>query len=86
MRTTGDNESFEESVFAAFTAEAGGSTASATKAASSSATEFLRVAVPSTAQSVKMTFNPVSVEERRQTRELNRALRLGFMPPTTSTG
>jgi hypothetical protein len=53
--------------------------------AASPDTVFLKVAVSATAQNVRMKFDPVSVEEVRQTRELNRSIRLGFMPPTSST-
>jgi hypothetical protein len=46
---------------------------------------FLRVAVRATANNVRVSFDPVSVEEERQTRELNKSVRLGFVPPSAST-
>lgn len=46
---------------------------------------YLRVEVPATAAEVRVAFNPVGVEEVRQTKELNRSVRLGFVPPVAST-
>lgn len=46
---------------------------------------FLKVAVLATAASVRVSFDPVSVEQVRQTRELNRSVRLGFELPAAST-
>lgn len=48
-------------------------------------TVFLKVSVNSTDTNVRLSFDPVSVEEMRQTREANRSIRLGFVPPTVST-
>jgi hypothetical protein len=46
---------------------------------------FLKVAVQATADNVRVSFDPVSVEGIRQTREINRSVRLGFVPPAVST-
>lgn len=46
---------------------------------------FLKVEFPVSAKSVCVSFDPVSMEEIRQTRELNQSIRLGFMPPAVST-
>lgn len=45
----------------------------------------LKVNIPSSATNVRISFAPVSIEEVRQTKELNRASRLGFVPPLVST-
>lgn len=46
---------------------------------------FLKVSLNSTDTNVRLSFDPVSVEDMRQTREVNRSIRLGFVPPTVST-
>lgn len=46
---------------------------------------FLKFLVQASAENVRVSFDPVSVEEVRQTRELNRSVRLGFVPPAVST-
>ncbi len=48
-------------------------------------TVFLKVSLNSTDTNVRLSFDPVTVEEMRQTREVNRSIRLGFVPPTVST-
>jgi len=48
-------------------------------------TVFLRVSVAATAKDVRVSFDPVTIEESRQTRQLNKSIRLGFTPPTSST-
>lgn len=46
---------------------------------------FVKVATSATATVVRVKYDPVSLEEARQTRALNRAVRLGFVPPVAST-
>lgn len=46
---------------------------------------FVKVAVPASAGNVLVKFDPVALEEARQTRQLNKSLRLGFVPPVVST-
>ena len=46
---------------------------------------FVKVGVMAGAESVKVTFDPVSVDSVRSTRELNRVVQLGFVPPTISS-
>lgn len=47
--------------------------------------QFLKVAVPAGATKVSLSYDPVSAEESRKTRQMNQAVRLGFMPPAAST-
>ena len=47
--------------------------------------DALKSTLPATAQDVTFSFDPVSLDDARQTRQLNRSLRLGFMPPVDST-
>ena len=84
MSTIGESERSEESVFAQFNIEASVTTVSAAKPSARDAV-FLKVAVPSTATTVLVSFDPVSMEEGRQTRVLNQSVRLGFVPPAAST-
>jgi hypothetical protein len=84
MTTNGNYEMSEDSVFAQLASEVTVTTVSSAKATAPE-TVFLKVAVPSTATKVRVSFDPVSVEEGRQTRALNRSVRLGFMPPSAST-
>jgi hypothetical protein len=84
MSTIGETERSEQSLFAQFNSEVAVTTVSAAKPTAQDAV-YLRVAVPSTATTVRVSFDPVSVEEGRQTRVLNQSVRLGFVPPTTST-
>ena len=83
MTTSGNYDTSEDSVFALLASELTVTTVSSARAAPE--TVFLKVAVPSTATKVRVSFDPVSVEEGRQTRALNRSVRLGFMPPSAST-
>lgn len=46
---------------------------------------FLTVTLPATASKVKISYDPVSVEAARQTREINTAIRIGYVPPERST-
>lgn len=46
---------------------------------------FLKVATNANATSVRVSYDPVSVEANRQTRELNKSMKLGFLPPAAST-
>ena len=84
MTTSGDYEMSEESMFAQLSGEVTVTTVSAARATAPE-TVFLKLALPSTATNVKVSFDPVSVEEGRQTRALNRSVRLGFVPPIAST-
>ena len=85
MTTDGtDKESSDTSIFGHLSAEPQVSVVPQF-GATTRAEVFLRVAVSGAAHSVKLSFDPVSAEEVRQTRELNRSIRLGFVPPTSST-
>ena len=84
MTTNGNYEMSDDSLFAQLASEVTVTTVSSAKATAPE-TVFLKVAVPSTATKVRVSFDPVSVEEGRQTRALNRSVRLGFMPPSAST-
>lgn len=84
MTTSGNYEMSDESVFAQLAGEVTVTTVSSAKATAPE-TVFLKIAVPSTATKVRVSFDPVSVEEVRQTRALNRSIRLGFVPPSAST-
>jgi hypothetical protein len=46
---------------------------------------FLKIAVQATAKDVRVSFDPVSVEDAHQTRNINKSVRLGFVPPASST-
>lgn len=84
MSTNAKYETSEDSVFAQLAGEVTVTTASSAKATAPE-TVFLKVALPSNVTTVRVSFDPVSVEEGRQTRALNRSVRLGFMPPSAST-
>ena len=45
----------------------------------------LKVSVPANTLLVKASFDPKAAEETQATRELNRALELGYQPPRVST-
>ena len=46
---------------------------------------IVRVSTSSSAKEVNLVFAPVSIEEAKQTRGLNAAVRLGYLPPPSST-
>jgi hypothetical protein len=48
-------------------------------------TPQLKVSVPAGANTVKASFDPVSAEDARLTRLLNKTLELGYEPPLSST-
>lgn len=75
----GDAE-YHQSTLAPFTI-----TGTNTSALSGAAVSFVSVAVPTKNEKVSISFDPVSAEARRQTRELNQVIRLGFKPPVSST-
>lgn len=84
MSTTGKAESTFAPLDEQMTSGPASTTASSVKAIEQEPV-FLKVAVPSTATNIRVSFDPVSIEEGRQTRELNRSVRLGFVPPAAST-
>lgn len=71
-------KSSEDSMFAQLTVEGPHRVAG-------SESVFLKIAVPATASNIRMKYDPVSMEQAQQTRELNRSVRLGFVPPVVST-
>ena len=83
MPTSNDFMTAEDSMFAQLSSEPPETTAGSRLAVTEA--DSLSVAVSSAAEQVNLSFDPVSVEEARQTRALNRSMRLGFTPPTAST-
>jgi hypothetical protein len=84
MSTREFQSSPEDSLFAALTAQLPKSTA-ASRSAASAEVEVLKSALAASAQVVSFTFDPVSIEDAQQTRQLNKSLHLGFSPPVAST-
>jgi hypothetical protein len=46
---------------------------------------FVRVAITAGATEMKATFDPIAAQEARETREVNLAIRLGYVPAKSST-
>lgn len=84
MSTTGEIESTDTSTYNQLAGDESLTTTSSERVMTQEPV-FLKVAVLATAASVRVSFDPVSVEQVRQTRELNRSVRLGFVRPTAST-
>jgi hypothetical protein len=83
MPTNNDHLTAEDSMFAQLSSEQPETTAASSSVVAE--VDSLKVAVSSADEQVNLSYDPVSVDDARQMRALNRSMRLGFTPPTAST-